>query len=158
MNPKDRIGGSNKLPALSVLPVPVLAEVSAVALLGAQKYGRHNWRRDNVHASVYVDAAVRHIMSWWESDENDSDSNVSHLAHAICGLMILRDCQMRGGMVDDRPPGTPDFMDALNAVSKAIRERFPDAPGPVTAENTPGKGRRGQVVERPDDFTPFGPP
>ena len=58
-NPKDAIG--IKKPCLTTIPFPVLYEVGAAMLEGACKYRRHNYRVAGVRASVYVEAAFRHL-------------------------------------------------------------------------------------------------
>lgn len=134
-NPKDAVGV--KKVSFGALSAPVMAEASVVAMLGATKYGRHNWRLTSVSASIYYDAAMRHLVKWFEGEETDPESGVSHLAHVICGLAIVRDAQMRGRMIDDRPPPTIGFLDQLQAKIDAMREAFPVPAAPVTKE-TPG--------------------
>ena len=58
-NPKDAIG-IKKVP-FSTVPARVIAEIGLAMLEGAAKYGRHNYRVSGVRASVYYDAAMRHI-------------------------------------------------------------------------------------------------
>lgn len=132
MNPKDLVGA--RKPGLSALPLPPVAEAGVVCQLGAQKYGRHNWRRDAVVSSAYFDGAMRHLVKWWEGEDIDPESGVSHLAHILAGIAILRDAQMRGQMIDDRPPGSPNPFEALQPAVDAILRQFPEAPAPVVAE------------------------
>ncbi len=131
MNPKDQIGQGTKAPMFSNLALPVLGEVSVVALSGARKYGRHNWRRDQVFASTYVDAAMRHMVDWWEGLNNDAESGVSHLSHAICSLMILRDAEMRRQMIDDRPPATFGTVSQANRHAARVIEKLSDPKPPI---------------------------
>ena len=131
-NPKDAIG-SKKSP-LSVLPLPVLFEAGIVMLLGAAKYGRHNYRAIGVRASVYYDAAMRHLSQWWEGEDVDGESGVSHLAHAICCLAIVRDSAIRGMLTDDRPPKTDSgWMQRFNELAAKVCSKYPDAKPPFTA-------------------------
>lgn len=124
-NPKD-IVGSRKL-AFSVLPFRVLGGVALAMLEGACKYGRHNYRAAGVRASVYFDAVVgRHLFAWWEGEDIDPDSALSHIDKAIAGLMVLRDSMLEGNFVDDRPPpGNPDIPE-LNDRAGAIIDRYAD--------------------------------
>lgn len=105
-NPKDRHGIAK--PPMSCVPCPVLLEVGAVMRYGADKYGRHNWRDHKVIASVYYDATMRHLFQWWEGCDDDSDSGLPHLSHAIASLVVLRDSLIRDMAQDDRPPACPD--------------------------------------------------
>lgn len=70
---------------------------------GALKYGRSNWRAAGVRASVYHASTLRHLMAWFEGQDNDPDSGLPHLAHALAGLAILVDAGAAGMLTDDRP-------------------------------------------------------
>ena len=102
-NPKDRIG-IHKPPLCLVPPSANILE-SAVLALGAKKYGSaFNWRNYSVQASIYVSAAMRHLAQWFDGQNDDSESGVSHLAHARACLGILIDAMATNHLVDDRPP------------------------------------------------------
>ena len=136
-NPKDSIG-VRKVP-YSTLPTPVLAECGVALLEGAIKYGRHNYREIGVRASVYYDATVaRHLAAWWEGEDTDPDSGISHITKAIASLMVLRDAQIRGKMVDDRPLGTKGFLAALNKKVEELMDRYPEAKEAFVANGRPG--------------------
>lgn len=102
MNPKDKIG-SRKI-NFHLIPCEVLGEVSLAMLEGAKKYGQANWRKIGVQYSVYYDACLRHLMAWFEGEDIDPDSGLSHITKAIAGLIILRDSMFIGNAIDDRPP------------------------------------------------------
>jgi hypothetical protein len=123
-NPKDAIG-IRKVP-FSTLPWPVLAELGVGMLEGACKYGRHNYRAIGVRASVYFDATLRHLASWWEGEDIDPDSGLSHVSKAIASLIVLRDAMIRDKCVDDRPPVTKDFIVPLNKVAEEILNKYPN--------------------------------
>lgn len=115
-----------------------MAEVGVAMLEGARKYGRHNYRVSGVRASVYYDAAVnRHMGPWWEGENIDPDSGLSHVTKAIASLTVLRDAMIRGKMVDDRPPGTVGYLQHLNKITKEIIERTPDPVGAFIASGPP---------------------
>lgn len=101
-NPKDRIG--LRKPPLHLIPPAAEVLESVVMALGAKKYGEHNWRVTDVRASVYIVAARRHLLQWFDGQDNDPESGVSHLAHARACLGILLDAQATGHLIDDRPP------------------------------------------------------
>jgi len=126
-NPKDMIG-IKKTP-FSTLPWPVMAEVALAMLEGAAKYGRHNYRAAGVRASVYFDAAMRHMTDWWEGADHDHDSsaNLHHITKAIASLMVLRDAMIRGMAEDDRPPSSPDgWQQELNDQAAKILDDYSD--------------------------------
>lgn len=101
-NPKDRIGETK--PPLHLIPAAAEIAESVVMALGTRKYGAFNWRHTNIRTSIYIAAARRHLAQWFDGEDNDSESGVSHLAHARACLGILLDAIATGHVVDDRPP------------------------------------------------------
>lgn len=99
-NPKDLIG-SDKIP-LHLWPSTATALGSLAMLDGALKYGRSNFRAIGVRASIYKDACDRHVARWFEGEDNDPDSGLPHLAHALACLAIIIDAQAAGKLNDDR--------------------------------------------------------
>ena len=136
-NPKDSIGVRKV--GYSCLPTPVLAECGVGMLEGGCKYGRHNYRAIGVRASVYYDAVVcRHLGAWWEGEDIDKDSGMNHVTKAITALMVLRDAMIRGKMVDDRPPSTFGYIDALNEKAAEILDRYPEPKDAYTIDDQTG--------------------
>ena len=123
-NPKESIG-VRKAP-MSTVSAVVLAEVGVAMLEGAAKYGRHNYRASGVKASVYYDGLMRHIMGWWEGEDIDKDSGLSHITKAITSLIVLRDAMIYGTFEDDRPPRSPEFYENLNRLVAEILDRHKD--------------------------------
>lgn len=99
-NPKDAIG-SDKLP-LHLWPTTATILGSLGLLDGMLKYGRTNWRDAGVRASIYYDAARRHLDAWFEGEDEDPDSGLPHLAHALACLAILVDARAANRLTDDR--------------------------------------------------------
>ena len=95
-------------------------------LEGALKYGRHNYRGVGVRASVYYDATIRHLFSWWEGEDIDPDSQLSHVTKATCSLVVLRDAMIQDKCEDDRPPRSPEFYELLNRKAALLVSRFAD--------------------------------
>jgi hypothetical protein len=130
-NPKDAVG-IKKAP-ITTVPLTVLAEVGIGMMEGARKYGRHNYRVDGVRASVYVDAAWRHISKFWEGEDIDPDSGLSHVTKAIASLVVLRDAMINDLWEDDRPPKAPEgFFAELDKAAARVIEKYPDAKPPFT--------------------------
>ncbi len=123
-NPKDAIGIS-KAP-MSTVSAAVLMEVGVAMLEGASKYGRHNYRAAGVRASVYYDALMRHAMAWWEGEDLDPDSGMSHITKAIATLVVLRDAMIQDKFTDDRPPRSAPFLPALNDTAAALLVKHAD--------------------------------
>ena len=120
-NPKDACG-VKKVP-ISGMPAPVLLEAGLVKLHGDLKYGRYNWREAGVRGSVYYDAAFRHLAAWWEGEDLDPDSGISHIAHAITGLAVLRDAQLMDNWIDDRPPANIGFIKEFNKKAEDLMKK-----------------------------------
>lgn len=134
-NPKDMIG-TRKAP-MSTVPMGVLVEMGVGMLEGAAKYGRHNYRCAGVRSSVYFDALMRHMIAWWEGEDIDPDSGLSHITKALCTLAVLRDAQMQGMATDDRPPRSAPFYQAMNAAAGAMLDKHSDkTPRHFTIEDT----------------------
>lgn len=100
-NPKDLLG--IKKVSISKLPAVALLHAAHALMDGARKYGPYNWRDKAVIASVYIDAAFRHINAWFDGEEMAADSGVHHLGHAIACLAIILDAAETGNLIDDRP-------------------------------------------------------
>jgi hypothetical protein len=120
-NPKDAIG-IRKAP-LSTVPGNVIAEIGVAMLEGASKYGRHNYRVAGVRASVYYDAAMRHLIAWWEGEDEDPDSSMSHITKILACMTVLRDAMHQEVWTDDRPPRSKPFYAELNARAASILEK-----------------------------------
>lgn len=126
-NPKDAVG-VRKWRQFSYLPFPVIAELGVAMLEGGLKYGSHNYRHSGVRASVYFDAAMGHIMQWWEGEDIDPDSGMPHIVKAMASLAVLRDAQMMGLYSDDRPirPDLDSLRSRLQSKVEELLDRYPD--------------------------------
>lgn len=121
-NPKDAIA-SDKIP-LGLVPPLTAAYASLAHLNGALKYGKWNWRKSGVRASVYIDAVKRHIEKWEHGEELDEDG-VPHLGSIIADTGIVIDARACGKLNDDRPPrlGLTAIFAELEKLVGALRER-----------------------------------
>jgi hypothetical protein len=101
-NPKTRAGAAK--PALiSVTPTASLLHLGEVMKLGATKYGPFNWRETPVPAETYMDAAMRHLLSWQDGEDEDPESGMSHLAHVMACMAIIIDAKENDMLDDNRP-------------------------------------------------------
>ena len=104
-NPKTALGEAK--PKLSDTPTIGIREMGRVHTMGAAKYGKFNWREHTVSSSVYYDAAMRHLMAWYEGEDLDPESGLDHRAHVMACMNILMDAEDRGKLNDNRPaPGS----------------------------------------------------
>ena len=136
LNPKDAIA-NGKIP-LHLWPSTATA-MGAIGLLdGMNKYGRLNWREAGVRASVYASACQRHLAAWFENEDNDPESNLPHLGHALACLAILVDAQAANKLTDDRqyPGGYRKLMDELTPLVAMVNEKYDDKPEPRHYDKT----------------------
>ncbi|WP_183229376.1 dATP/dGTP diphosphohydrolase domain-containing protein [Bartonella callosciuri] len=87
---------------LELIPPLALIEIGKVLEFGAKKYGADNWR-NGMHWSRFHGAALRHLLAWFGGENKDSESDLSHLAHAACCLLFLMECEAKQIGRDDRP-------------------------------------------------------
>ena len=85
-----------------LIPVLPLEQIARVLTYGAKKYSDRNWEKGFDFSRCYG-AALRHLFSWWDGEDTDAESNLSHLAHAMCCLLFLQEYQLRHTGNDDRP-------------------------------------------------------
>lgn len=119
-NPKDLLG-TNKIPYHLVPPVAI-AHAALAHLDGNLKYGRNNWREAGVRSSVYVSAAMRHLMAWLEGEDWAPDSKVHHLGHAIACCNILLDAMEAGMLIDDRNHKGRHYLQAVENLTPLVAE------------------------------------
>jgi hypothetical protein len=115
-NPKTVYG--TKKPPLSLIPAPALIELSVAMGLGAKKYGAYNWREKTVSTSIYVEAAMRHLLAYFDGEDTDPESGASHLGHVMACCAIVLDAKAIGKINDNRP--TPG---AFGQLSRDFAER-----------------------------------
>lgn len=125
-NPKDAIG-ADKIP-LHLWPEMASVLGSLAFLDGALKYGKFNFRAIGVRASIYVDAARRHLNAWMEGEDIDPESGVPHLGHLLACAAILVEAQANGNLTDDRlyPSGYRKFINEMTPHVRRLKEKHQD--------------------------------
>jgi hypothetical protein len=89
-------------PRMTLIPQDVLKSVAMVLTLAAKKkYGAHNWRKGLEWCRV-LDGVQRHIASFIDGEDIDSEFGITHLDHAICGLLFVSHYLKTGTGTDDR--------------------------------------------------------
>ena len=122
---------------IQAVPIRVVAELGVAMTEGALKYGPYNYRESGVRGSIYFDATLRHLFAWWEGEDIDADSGLSHVTKAIASLTVLRDAMMQDKFTDDRPPHSAPWLMALNIRSEALFKKYPNPVKPYTeADNS----------------------
>jgi hypothetical protein len=88
-----------------LLPYPALEALAGVFTFGADKYGSRDWEGGIPYGRLFA-AAQRHLSKWWCDDDFDEESNLHHLAHAGCCIVMLLQQELAlesGTDLDDRP-------------------------------------------------------
>jgi deoxycytidylate deaminase len=71
-----------------LIPPSATKSLAEVLTYGAKKYKPNNWQRVD-DTSRYVDALYRHLEAWRNGEKLDSESKLSHLAHALTNIAFL---------------------------------------------------------------------
>jgi hypothetical protein len=123
-NPKDALGTA-KIPYHVWPNTATLLGVMGM-LEGSVKYGRSNYRAVGVRASIYYDAARRHLDSWFEGENNTKDHNIHHLGNALACIAIIVDAEAKGILIDDRmyPGGFLSLRDKLTPEVMRIKNMY----------------------------------
>ena len=93
-------------PPISLVPRELIEGAARAFAYGAAKYGAQNFRQ-GLAVSRLVDALMRHLLAWKESEEVD-ESGLDHLDHVAASLGMLMDTikRVRAGKLpaelDDR--------------------------------------------------------
>ncbi|ODS36157.1 MAG: hypothetical protein A7316_10245 [Candidatus Altiarchaeales archaeon WOR_SM1_86-2] len=139
-NPKETLG-IRKVPT-HCIPTGPLLELGLAMMEGGRKYGTHNYRAMGARHSVYHDGIVRHLKAWWEGEDIDPDSGLHHLVKIMGCCAVLRDSQLMGNDIDDRPIRYPGGlnMDKYNKQASDIIDKYPDCKKPFIERDKPVPG------------------
>ena len=88
---------------IGALDPRAVIEVGKVAGFGARKYARYNFAKGYAW-SLSFDAVQRHLLAWWDGEDRDPESGLSHLAHAAWHCLTLMTFAFRKRGTDDRFP------------------------------------------------------
>ena len=75
-------------PRYELIPPHALELVVKILTMGAKKYDDDNWKKCP-DIDRYFGACQRHLWAWKAGDKIDSESDINHLAHAICSLLFM---------------------------------------------------------------------
>lgn len=87
---------------LSLIPLITLEDEARVWEYGKRKYAAWNWAK-GMAWSIPLACCLRHLLAWQRGEENDPESNLPHLAHAMCNLRMLTLYSRTFKEGDDRP-------------------------------------------------------
>jgi hypothetical protein len=122
MNPKDKLG-LKKVP-LRLVPSAAMVYTSAAMALGGlvKGYGPYNWRDNKVLYSVYLEAAMRHLIQSMDGEDADNESLVPHEASIMACCAIILDAKMTGNLVDDRQK-TKKLQPLMDEITSLIQKQ-----------------------------------
>ena len=96
---------SQKIP-VELLPYDALLEVAKVYDFGQRKYAARNWEGGMQWSRLFA-ACMRHLWAWFQGEDKDPESGLSHLTHAAFCILSLTAYELRQAGTDDRPKLTP---------------------------------------------------
>ncbi len=85
----------------TLIPKDAVWGMADAFAFGAKKYGRHNFR-NGIAYSRLADACMRHLTAYMESENNDPESGLSHIDHALASLAMLKFMSTHKPEMDDR--------------------------------------------------------
>lgn len=90
-------------PKMNLLPPKAVMEVAKVLTFGAEKYDAENWRKLEDLQNRYTAGALRHIFAHMDGEELDPETNLSHLAHAMCCLLFKLEIELEERLKEEEP-------------------------------------------------------
>lgn len=87
-----------------LLPSYPMEQLGRVYAFGCMKYERNNWRKGFRWGRLFA-AAMRHLWAFWKGENNDPESGLPHLAHAMWCLVTLMEMVRLYPENDDRWDG-----------------------------------------------------
>lgn len=91
----------DKLP-MELVPPSALEAMARVLRYGANKYAERNWER-GMDWSVPYACLLRHLTSWFQGEDKDTESGLSHLDHVLMNAAMLTHFERYYPQGDDRP-------------------------------------------------------
>ena len=99
---EEAIKHDSEKPRWELLPYDALEEVVKVLTVGAKKYDDRNWEKGFVWSRLFG-ALMRHARAWFQGEDKDPETGLSHLAHMGCCILFLLTHEIRKIGEDDRP-------------------------------------------------------
>lgn len=84
-----------------LVPSEVIEAYAAIATYGAAKYAERNWEKGLSWGGCFA-SCMRHLWAWWRGQDNDPESGLSHLAHALWNIGAIVTYAARNVGTDDR--------------------------------------------------------
>ncbi len=79
-------------PRLGLIPTEAMLAAGRALTYGVDKYSDYNYKNgEGLDWNRYYDALLRHLFAWIGGEENDKESNLSHLDHVMACSSMLAD-------------------------------------------------------------------
>lgn len=86
----------------NLFPFSAAEPIIDVLEFGCIKYDVDNWKKGMAHSRNF-NSLMRHLTAWWEGQDMDEETGLSHLAHAGCRILFLLYNAQEHPEDDDRP-------------------------------------------------------
>ncbi len=113
---------------LDLVPPEATEAIARVAGQACEsgKYPERNWEQGMDWLRQYG-SAQRHLLAWMKGEDNDADTGLPHLEHALTRIGFLVTYARRDIGRDDRPHQLEDFgPDKAPMTMEAARKAFPE--------------------------------
>lgn len=88
----DPTPNRHQKPMMDLLPFGALEDVARAYQSGIEKgYEPWQWRNGSLWRGKQMAAALRHISEWMRGNDEDVESGLNPLAHAVSRLLVLLD-------------------------------------------------------------------
>lgn len=98
-----------------LVPWEVFTYVVKVLTYGARKYAAWSWLHVPNAIERYRAAALRHIMADISGELLDQETQLPHLAHAICCILFIMGVRRHEALVKTEPPIACEVRDVTTA-------------------------------------------
>jgi hypothetical protein len=92
---------TGKIP-LHLVPPDAINAIAKVLDFGSKKYALRNWEKGANYSVPYA-SLMRHLLAFWEGEDNDPESNLPHLYHVLMNAAMLVRYFEQHKDLDDRP-------------------------------------------------------
>ena len=100
---------------VELVPPRWVLALAEVLTKGAEKYAERNWEKGMEWSKCYS-SAQRHLLAFWDGEDNDKETGLPHVAHAAWNCLALLTYSEQQPGLDDRPGTTnADRIGALTA-------------------------------------------
>ena len=88
-------------PGVGLIDTEALIQLARVLDFGKNKYAAHNWRK-GIEWQRIIDSLLRHTLAFNNGENNDDESGLPHIAHAMCNCMFLLNYAINHPELDNR--------------------------------------------------------